>query len=143
MDKIIPRRRGRPPRSTRVPRDVLAELWVKVLIIRIRGRARAGKTPSVRKACRKMADNGGIISVVGGNLDALVQANAEREKNWQRFQLKSDCSGLSPNATGPIFVSHTISDAGTLRAPVQRGKQISQFRSKGSVSLDESRPANA
>ena len=115
MDKANPRRRGRPPRSTTVPRDVLAGVWVQVLITRIKGRVRAGRTPSVRKACQEIVANGGIISAVGGNVHALVQANATRKKSWQRFQL-SDRSGATPSATGTIFASHTITNAGTLHA---------------------------
>ena len=123
MDKIK-RRRGRPPRSTTVPRDVLAGIWVQVLITRIKGRVRAGKTPSVRKACQEMADKGGIISAVGGNLDALVVANAAGKKRWQRFQLESEGSGFGPSAAGTIFVNHTISNAGTLHARYSQANKL-------------------
>ena len=100
-----------------MPRDVLAGIWVQVLITRIRTRARTGKTPSVREACREIAANGGIISAVGGNQDALVAANTAGKKNrWQRFQVDASSGRFSPNAAGSIFVSHTISNAGTLHA---------------------------
>jgi hypothetical protein len=122
MDKIGPRRRGRPPGSTTVPRDVFAGIWVQVLITRIKGRRRTGKTPSVRKACQEIADKGGIISAVGGNLDALVAANAARKKSWQRFQ--SDRSGLRPSAAGSIFVNHTISNAGSLQARYSQANKL-------------------
>jgi hypothetical protein len=126
MDKIIPRRRGRPPGSRAVPWDVLEGVWVQVLITRIKARTHTGKTPSVRKACQEIADNGGIISVIGGNQDALVAANAARKKSWQRFQFRSDGSGVSPDATGNIFVSHTISDAGTLQARYSEANRIAK-----------------
>jgi hypothetical protein len=128
MDMVKPPRRGRPPGSTKVPRDVLAEVWVQVLITRIKGRKRTGKTPSVRTACQQIADNGGIISAVGGDLDKLVAANDAREKTWQRFQLKSDGSGFSPTAAGPIFVNHTISDPGTLHARYSVAKELAADR---------------
>ena len=124
MEKIIPRRRGRPPGSTTKPRDLPAGIWVQVLITRIKGRRRTGKTPSVRQACQEIADDGGIISAVGGNLDALVAANAERKKSWQRFQVNSDRPGLSPSAAGSVFVSHTISNAGTLHARYSQANKL-------------------
>src|SRR5689334_9029574 len=108
MDKIRPRRRGRPRGSATVPPDVLAEVWVQVLVTRIEGRKRTGRTPTVRKACQEIARRGGIISAVGGDLDALVAANASRKKRWQRFGFNSDGSGLSPNAEGRVFVNHAI-----------------------------------
>jgi hypothetical protein len=114
MVKIVQRRRGRPPGSTTVPRDLLAEIWVQVLITRIEARRRTGKTPSVRKACQEIADKGGIISAVGGRLDALVAANAaSKKKRRQRFRFNSE-GGVSPNATGSIFADHAISNADTL-----------------------------
>jgi len=126
MDKIIPRRRGRPRGSRTVPRGVVEGVWVQVLITRINGRTRTGKTPSVPKACRQIADNGGIISAIGGNLNAVVAANATRKKRWQRFRLRSDGSGLSPDATGNVFVSHAISDAGTLQARYSEANRIAR-----------------
>jgi len=126
MGEIKPSRLGRPPGSTRVPHDVLAGVWVQVLITRIKARTRDGKTPSVRAACQEIADNVGIISVVGGNLDDLVKENAKRKKSWQRFQ--SDGSGFGPNAAGANFVNHTISNPGTLHARYSQAKKLAADR---------------
>jgi hypothetical protein len=114
--EIISRRRGRPRGSIKVPPDLYEGIWNTVRLYRIGERIRTGKTPSVSQACREIAAHGGIISVVGGNLHALAQADDQRKKRWQRFQLESNGSSLSPNATGTVFVSHTISNPGTLQA---------------------------
>ena len=114
--EMISRRRGRPQGSIKVPPDLRAGIWIAIRLHRIGERIRTGKTPSVSQACRELAAQGGIISVVGGNMHALAQANDQRKKRWQRFQLESNGPGLSPNAAGPLFVSHTISNPGTLQA---------------------------
>lgn len=114
--KIGSRRRGRPKGSIRVPPDLYARIWIAVRLHRIRERIRTGKTPSVSQACRELAAQGGIISVIGGNLDALVQANAQLKKHRQRFQLDSTRLSLRPAAGGTIFASHTITNGGTLQA---------------------------
>jgi hypothetical protein len=123
MDEIVPRRRGRPRGSTTVPPDLLARIWVQVLMTRVELRKRTGKTPSVRKACREIADKGGIISAVGGSLNALVAASAESKKRRQRFRFSPE-GGVSPNATGSIFASHTISNADTLHVRYSWAKEI-------------------
>src|SRR5260370_27825045 len=114
--EIMSRRRGRPQGSIKVPPDLHAGIWNTVRLHRIGERIRTGKTPSVSQACRELAAQGGIISVVGGNMHALAQANDQRKKRWQRFQLESNGPGLSPNAAAPLFVSHTISNPSTLPA---------------------------
>jgi hypothetical protein len=124
--KIISRRRGRTPGSIKVPPDLLAGIWIAVRLHRIGERIRTGKTPSARQACREIAARGGIISVVGGNLHALARANAQRKKHWHRFQLESNGSSLSPNAAGPVFVSHTISNPGTLQARYSEATKLAR-----------------
>jgi hypothetical protein len=114
--KILQRRRGRPRGSTVVPPDLLAGVWIAVRLHRIRARIGTGKTPTVRRACRELAAQGGIISAVGGNVEALADENAQREKRWLRFEINSTGSTLTPNTTGTIFVSHAITDPGTLQA---------------------------
>src|SRR5260370_1382008 len=114
--EIISRPRGRPQGSIKVPPDLRPGIWIAVRLHRISERIRTGKTPSARQACREIAAQGWFISVVGGNLHALARANAQRKKHWHRFQLESNGSSLSPNAAGPVFVSHTISHPGTLQA---------------------------
>ena len=112
--EVAPRRRGRPRGSTVIPRDLLADVWIAVRLQRIRTRIGTGKTPSARQACDELAAQGGIISVVGGNVEALAAENVQRKKRWHRFD--STGSTLSPNATGTTFVSHRITSPGTLQA---------------------------
>jgi hypothetical protein len=119
-----PRRPGRPPGTTKVPPDVLPEVWIQIFLARARGRKFTGKSPSVRKACQAIAKGGGIISAVGGNQDALEAANAEREKSWPRFQLSPDGKRCTPNAAGSVFVNHTLTNANTLHAKYSQAKQI-------------------
>jgi hypothetical protein len=122
--EIVSRRRGRPQGSTRVPPDLYAGIWVAVLLHRIREKIRTGKTLFVNQACRELVAQGGIISVIGGDLDSLEQTNAQKKKRWQRFQLASGGANPSPNETGTIFVSHTITNAGTLEARYSEATKI-------------------
>src|SRR5215475_1055194 len=126
MEPIVPRRRGRRPRSTIVPPDLPAEIWIKVRLVRLNERIRTGKTPSVSQACRKLATQGGIISVVGGDLHALAQADSQRTKRWQRFQSDASGSSLRPDIAGNVFVSHTISDPGTLHARYSEANKLAR-----------------
>jgi hypothetical protein len=43
---------------------------------------------------------------------------------WLRFQLNSEGTGFSPNAAGSLFVSHTISDAGSLHARYSEANKL-------------------
>ena len=142
MVKTIKRRRGRPPGSTKVPPDLLADIWIAVWLQRVSERIRTGKTPSVRQACHDLAARGGVISVVGGNQLALEGENVQRKKRWQRFQIDSTGASLTPQASGPIFASQ-FNKRRDVRGPVQRGRQTGEIRPKGTVVLDECWPAKA
>jgi hypothetical protein len=124
--EIISRRRGRSQGSIKVPPDLRAGIWIAVRLHRISERIRTGKTPSAGQACREIAAQGGFISVVGGNLHALARANAQRKKHWHRFQLESNGSSLSPNAAGPVFVGHAISNPGTLQARYSEATKLAR-----------------
>jgi len=124
MDKVLPRRRGRPRGSTRVPPDLHAGIWIAVQLHCIRERIRTGKAPSARQACSELVARGGILSAVGGNLDALEQVNSERTKRLQRFRFYSNGSRLRPDTAGTLFASHTISDAGTLEARYREANRL-------------------
>jgi hypothetical protein len=104
--------------------DVRAEVWVQVFIARVAARTRTGKTPSVRRACQHIVENGGIISAIGGNLDALAAANASKKKSWQRFEFKSDGTGYGPAVAGTVFANHTISNADTLHARYSEANKL-------------------
>jgi hypothetical protein len=117
-------RKGRPPGSAVKHPDLPAEVWITVRVHRIRTRVRTGKTPSVRKACHEVAAQGGIISAVGGNVEALEAANTERDTRWQRFEIDSKGPAVIPSATGTIFAGHAITDAGTLRARYSEADRI-------------------
>ncbi len=115
MEQIAKRRRGRPAGSVSIPRDVESGIWIAVLLARVAIRQRTGKTPSVRQACCELAAQGGVVSAVGGNRDALVQANAQLKRKLHRLDVGS--TGLPrPNSEGSNFASHVISDAGSLAA---------------------------
>jgi hypothetical protein len=130
MEPTKPRRRGRPPGMTTKPPDLNSEIWIQVLIARVKGRQRTGKTPSVRKACEEIIENGGVISAIGGDREALVAENAARKKSLQRFKVSSDAATFGPAADGNIFATHTISHAGTLHA---RYSEVAKFASSPQV----------
>lgn len=119
-----PRGPGRPSGTTKVPHDVLAEVWIQVLIARVKERTRTGKTVSARRACKHIVDRGGIISAVGGDLNALAATNANGKKRWQRFEFKSEGTECRPAAAGTIFANHTITNAGTLHARYSQAKEF-------------------
>ena len=116
MIQIIKRRRGRPPGSTVVHPDLLAEVWIAVWLKRISERIRTGKTPSVKQACQALVVRGGIISVIGGDQAALEEENGRRKKRWLRYRIAPAGSSLTPDATGTTFADHAITNAGTLQA---------------------------
>ena len=124
--KISKRRRGRPPGSAVRHPDLLAEVWITIRLYRIRSRIRIGKTPSIRQACDELAVQGGIISAVGGNVEALAVANAQRNKRWPRFEIDSTRLDLIPSAAGAIFAGHSITNARTLLARYSEANQIAR-----------------
>jgi hypothetical protein len=124
--EVAPRRRGRPRGSTVVPPDLRADVWIAVRLHRIRARIDTGKTPSVRQACAELAAQGGVISAVGGNLEALAGENAQRKKRWLQFDIDSTGSSLTPNAAGTIFASHSITSPGTLQARYSEADKIAR-----------------
>jgi hypothetical protein len=113
--KIVPRRRGRPRGSTVVHPDFRFDIWIAVQLHRICARVSTGKTPTVGRACEELAAQGGFLSAVGGNVEALAEENARREKRRVRFEI--DSTGLRlPSTTGSILVSHAITNPRTLQA---------------------------
>lgn len=122
--KPVKRRRGRPPGTTVTPRDLRADIWIAVWLHRISERIRTGRTPSVRQACHALTSRGGIISLVGGNRAALAEDNALRKKRWPRFGI--DGTGPTPQASGPLFASHTITNPGTLQARYSEADRLAR-----------------
>lgn len=115
MDETTKRSPGRPLGSTTVPSDLGAEIWVRVGIYRIKERIRTKKTPSAAKACKALTKRNGILSAVGGNREALAQANLTAKKRLRRFRL--DQSGqLVADVAGSIFISHHVESATSLHA---------------------------
>lgn len=126
MTESTPRRRGRPAQSKTVPSDLGAEIWSRVLIYRIKQRIRTGKAPSVARTCRALATCGGIQSVVGGNPEALAQANRTGKTRWRRFQVDSNGLKLIPNVAGFIFSSHWIESAASLHARYSEANRLAK-----------------
>lgn len=123
--EILKRRRGRPSGSTKHP-DTFAEIWIRVQFFRIRARIQTGRTPSLRQACEAIVAGGGIVFPVGGNMEELAAANAQRKKRQPRFEISPDGSGVVPSANGPIFSAHSITDPRTLQNRYNEAKRIAQ-----------------
>ena len=124
MDESTSRRRGRPAQSKTVPSDLGAEIWVRVQIYCIKERIRTGKAPSVARTCRALAACGGVQSVVGGNPEALAQANRTGRARWRRFQVDSSGSKLIPDVAGFLFSSHWIESAASLHARYSEANKL-------------------
>ncbi len=124
MDETTSRRRGRPAQSKTVPSDLGAEIWVRVQTHRIKERIRTGKAPSVARTCRALTARGGIQSVVGGNPEALAQANRTRKARWGRFQLDAIGSDLLRETGRFLFTSHRIESATSLHARYSEANRL-------------------
>jgi hypothetical protein len=124
MDESTSRRRGRPAQSKTVPSDLGAEIWVRIQTHRIKERIRTGKAPSVARTCRALAAGGGIQSVVGGNPEALAQANRTGRARWRRFQFDSSGLKLIPDVAGFLFSSHWIEGAASLHARYSEANKL-------------------
>ncbi|GLR88872.1 hypothetical protein GCM10007857_55850 [Bradyrhizobium iriomotense] len=116
--------RGRKPGSRSVHPDVFPFIWISVRDWCEREEARTGKS-SVKKACDALASIG-IRSAIGGNRDALADANAKRKKRWPCFEIDPVSSRLRPSAAGPIFISHAITNGDSLRARYYEANRIAK-----------------
>jgi hypothetical protein len=65
---------------------------------------------------------GGMISVVGGNVESLVAANDQKKR--ARFEI--DPTALNPSAKGSIFASHTITNARSLQNRYNEANQMAE-----------------
>jgi hypothetical protein len=126
MNETTSRRRGRPSQSKTVPSDLGAEIWVRVQTHRIKERIRTGKVPSVARTCRALAASGGIQSVVGGNPEALEQANRTGKARWRRFQFDSGGSKLIPDVAGFVFSGHWVESATSLHARYSEANKLAK-----------------
>jgi hypothetical protein len=124
--EVVKRRRGRPPGSKTKHPDTLAEVWIRVQRFRIITRIQTGRSPSLRQACEAIVAGGGIVFPVGGNIEALAAANAQRNKRQQRFEISPDGSAMEPSANGPIFSKHSITNPRTLQNRYNEAKQIAE-----------------
>ncbi|WP_143278211.1 hypothetical protein [Bradyrhizobium sp. UFLA03-84] len=95
--------------------DFYAQVWVAVRLLRIRIFAETRKTPSILRVCNELSAQGGIHSLVGGNVEALADVAANATKKWHRFAIDSTRSALTPSAKGTIFSKHSVTNAHTLR----------------------------
>ena len=125
MDETTARGPGRPLGSTTVPSDLGAEIWVRVWIYRIKERIRTKKTPSVARACKAIMAETGVLSAVGGNLEALSRANLTTTSRWRQYG--PDDSGKPViEAGGPIFISHHVESAGSLHARFSAANKLAE-----------------
>jgi hypothetical protein len=124
--KVAKRRRGRPTGSTVKPPDFYADVWVTVRFFRIRTRSRTGQTPSARQACEEIIAEGGFISAVGGTIESLEAANGKRKKRRSRFKFGTENSAVMPTAAGPIFASHSVTNARTLQNQYNEANRIAR-----------------
>lgn len=125
-------------RQKRIHPDFHMELWIAVPSYRIllrtgliksvlnRGNPpiKEGKTPSIRQVCTELAARGGFVSAVGGNVDAIAQANAlRRTQKWVLLENPTR-SAKTPTSSGSIFLNHRLTSAETLRVRYQEANRI-------------------
>lgn len=115
------RRRGRPKNTTTVHSDRLQHVWVAVEVAR---RRKGGSLLSVSKACHLVALEGGLVSLVGGNVDA-IRASLHRENQlgpkqnlprFMRLARRGREVRLLNDPQGPLIVAHLTNHVDTIRA---------------------------
>jgi len=123
-------KRGRPKGTKKTPNDLHERVFVAVEIARWNGRDyESGRLLSVCKGCLAVERQGGIASLLGGNIDEvrrrlLAQTNAKGvpfiiEKKI--VQLLDRIEFI--NGAGGIFVQHHIQAATTIRARYNEAKR--------------------
>jgi hypothetical protein len=105
------------------------------MLYRARIRMDTGKTPTIKEVCDEVIARGGMISAVGGDVEALARANVSKKgKRRTRFKVDSTRSASVPDPDGGIFADHSITNAGTLRARYYEADAIAK-RDRGAWSF--------
>ncbi|MEA2879481.1 MAG: hypothetical protein QOF14_4677 [Hyphomicrobiales bacterium] len=123
-------RSGRPKGTIKVPHDVLQDIWVTVETLREDMRRQRGRRPSVSEACRLIAQRGGVLWLVGGNVDAITRAMEHSKRppcsDWRRYRLERAGKFLKPvsDKQGRVIASHAIQNARTLRSRYHDANKI-------------------
>jgi hypothetical protein len=115
------RRPGRRKGSTTLPRDFRQDIWIEVEAVREQIELRGARRPPVTQACDVIARRGGLIWIVGGNIDAVTAAMVSERKapfsRWRRFKFGSrNTRHIVVDEAGRIIVSHLLQNAATLRS---------------------------
>src|ERR1700674_2987275 len=117
------KRRGRPKGAVGTPRDYLLNIWLQVEYFRERAKRKPGQQLSDSRVCELIARRGGLIWVVGGDVDAICHAIGEnkddrfRISKWRRSKFIHDgiSRRLAQDENGRIIASHAIQKATSLR----------------------------
>jgi hypothetical protein len=111
-------KRGRPKGTCTTPAQFLQDIWTQVGAVRERMRMRTGRRPSASEVCNRMAQRGGLVWAVGGNIDAIARAMELPQRpysKWRRFRPERKGDRYVTDDNGRLIVSHLCQHGKSLR----------------------------
>jgi len=113
--------RGRPPGTTTTPHNLLQDVWLQVEAARAHYKSPTGQLVSVAAACRRIEAGGGLIWIVAGDRDSIIDAMKTPGSSLsraQRYRVELGDRGpqVIPDKNGPVIATHSISYAQSLRS---------------------------
>ena len=130
MLQLGKKRPGRPKGTTKVTFEHLQDIWLKVEVLREQINLKTGRRHTVSRACEIVAERGGIIWIVGGDIEAIAQELAENKKppvsDWRRVNLTRKGKGfrLRTSKTGRVIVSHKTQHSRSIRTRYTQANKI-------------------
>ena len=111
-------KRGRPKGTFTKPAQFLQDIWMQVEAVRERTTMKTGRRPSASEVCNLMAQRGGLVWAVGGNIDAIASAMELPERpysKWRRFHPERKGDRYVTDDNGRLIVSHLYQHGKSLR----------------------------
>lgn len=130
MPPLGKQRRGRPKGTTKVTFDHLQDIWLQVEVLREQINLKTRRRHSVSRACEIVAERGGLIWIVGGDIEAIAQELVENKKppvsDWRRVSLTRKGKGfrLRTSKTGRVIVSHKMQHSRSIRARYTQANKV-------------------
>lgn len=124
------KRPGRPEGTTKVKFEHLQDIWLQVEVLREQNNLKTGRRHSVSRACEILAERGGLIWIVGGNIESIAQEMAKNKKppisDWRRVDLtkKGKSFRLRTSKNGRVIVSHKTQHARSINARYSQASKI-------------------
>jgi hypothetical protein len=121
MPSLSKKRSGRPKGTTKVTFEHLQDIWLRVEVLRAQTDSKTRRRHSVSRACEILEERGGLIWIVGGDVETIAREIAKNEKppikNWRRVALTRKGKGFraAKAKAGRVIVSHQMQSSGSIR----------------------------